>query len=332
MSDWSDWHAQVHQTLKTHNLLPKTSRILIAVSGGQDSLCLLKLLDDLRAKWQWQLGVIHCNHGWRDDATANATHVRSHCQGLELPIWIETAAIPPQGEAAARQWRYGCFTHIAATQGFPIVVTGHTQSDRAETLLYNLIRGSGADGLQSLTWKRSLSSTSQLVRPLLGLTRSETLAFCQRFQLPIWEDATNADPTYARNRIRQSVLPYLTQHFNPQTTAHLAQTAELLQADVAYLEAQAADLLARAHDPTQPDRLNRQVLRDQPLALQRRVIRQFLQAHLPHAPSFAQITAVVALIAAPNRSKTSTIAGGAIVLVCHPYLEIMQLSAEATEF
>ncbi len=349
MPNWTDWHAQLHQTLKTQGLLPPASRILIAVSGGQDSLCLLKLLVDLQPKWQWDLGVVHCNHRWRADADANAVHVEAIARSFNLPIWVKTATSPPQGEAAARHWRYDCFAQLAAQPGldpprfdpprfdlprfdlprFDLVVTGHTQSDRAETLLYNLIRGSGADGLQALNWRRSLSSSSmiQLVRPLLNFSRSQTGEFCRVHGLAIWEDHTNADLTYARNRIRHEVLPYLSQHFNPQTESHLAQTADLLSADVAYLEAQSDALYQRAIDPASPqdrDRvLNRSRLQSQPLALQRRVIRRWLQTHLDHAPNFAQIEAVVSLIDAPNRSQTSTFPGGTIVRVVHPHLQMI---------
>jgi tRNA(Ile)-lysidine synthase len=319
---WTDWHAQLHQMLKVRDLLPCHSRILIAASGGQDSLCLLQLLADLQPRWHWQLGVVHCNHRWRMDADANAEFVRSLAQAHQLPIWIETADIPPSGEAAARQWRYDCFTNLATAQGFDIVVTGHTQTDRAETLLYNLMRGSGADGLQSLTWRRSLMPTIQLVRPLLEFSRSATAQFCQTQAIAIWADSTNDDLTYARNRLRHEVLPYLTQHFNPQTTAHLAQTAELLQADVAYLEAQTEPLYHQAIDPANPTQIDRRVLQSQPLALQRRVVRRFLRSQLNQAPNFEQIEAVVGLITAPNRSQTSTFPGGTIVRVSHPHLQL----------
>jgi tRNA(Ile)-lysidine synthase len=314
-TDWTDFHAKFHQTLKTCSLLPARSRILIGVSGGQDSLCLLQLLVDLRDRWDWQLGVVHCNHGWRSDASANAKHVQAIANTLQLPIWVETAILPPPSEAAARTWRYACFTNIATAQDFPIVVTGHTASDRAETLLYNLIRGSGLDGLSALSERRLLAPSIDLVRPLLEFTRAETGAFCAQRDLAVWLDHTNADLSYARNRIRQSVLPYLSEHFNPQAEKHLAQTALLLEADVAYLEAQTTLLSEQVIDPADPTHLDRTPLKTQPLALQRRVIRRFLQANSGFAHNFAQIEAVVDLITAPNRSQTSSLPGKAIVQV-----------------
>jgi tRNA(Ile)-lysidine synthase len=339
MQDWSDWHSRLHQTLKARSLLPAQTRILVAVSGGQDSLCLLKLLQDLQRHWHWSLAVLHCDHQWRSDANANANHVRSLCEQWQLPCSIETAIEPPVSEAAARDWRYACLRRRAQAENYAVVVTGHTATDRAETLLYNLTRGSGSAGLQALSWCRSLDASDavssslisptslKLVRPLLDFTREDTAQVCQEYQLPVWEDATNQSCDYARNRIRQEILPLLAQQLNPQATRHLAQTAELLTAEVDYLEAQAMSVFTQAIAPDAPTHLDRQILRSQHRALQRRIIRQFLTQTLPHAPNFAQIEAVVGLITAPNRSQTPTFSGGYTVVVADRWLVIRSAQA-----
>lgn len=325
MADWSDCHATLHQTLKARSLLPASSHVLVAVSGGQDSLCLLKLLFDLCRHWNWHLGVIHCNHQWRSDASENADHVRSLCQTWRIPAHVKTATSPLRGEAAARQWRYHCFQQLARAEHYTHVVTGHTASDRAETLLYNLVRGSSSDGLQSLRWVRSLDCTNiQLVRPLLEFTRQMTAQVCQTYQLPIWEDSTNRDRRYARNRIRLEILPYLSQHLNPRAEQHMATTAELLSDEVDYLEAAALRIYNQAIDPQNCRRIDRLMLHSQHLALQRRVIRRFLQnSGLRQAPNFQQIAAVVQLITAPHCSQTSTFSGGLCVRVCDRHLQIV---------
>jgi tRNA(Ile)-lysidine synthase len=296
------------------------------VSGGQDSLCLIKLLLDLQPKWGWYLGIAHCDHRWRSDSQANAQHVENLAKNWGIPFYLEIAHEPLDSEAAARDWRYKVLGAIAQQHNYNCIVTGHTASDRAETLLYNLIRGTGADGLQALTWRRSLVDGIALVRPLLEITRTETGQFCQDFQLSIWEDSTNLDFKYARNRIRQELLPYLCENFNPKVESALAQTAELLQAEVEYLEQAAQRLREEAMRggvgdkvgiaySSFPFKLNRRVLQKASIALQRRVMRQILQQILPIAPSFEQIEKLTALITAPNRSQTDPFPGGAIAQV-----------------
>lgn len=315
---WTDLHAQLHQILRSRRLLPPRSAILIAVSGGQDSLCLTQLLLDLQPKWSWKLAVVHCDHCWRSDSQANALHVQKLAAQWNLPFHLRTATEPLSSEAAARDWRYRMLVEVAEQQGYGLIVTGHTQSDRAETLLYNLLRGSGADGLQSLTWQRNLTPKIQLIRPLLTVNRRQTEEFCKTFNLPIWEDSTNQDFKYARNRIRGELIPYLQTHFNPQVVAALAQTAELLRADVDYLETTAEQLLQQAWQPLEDTshlRLSRGTLKTIPLALQRRVMRQFLTQVLPQSPSYEQVEKLVALILAPNRSQTDPFPGGAIAQV-----------------
>ncbi len=308
---WTPLHAHLHHTLKHRHLIPPTASLLVAVSGGQDSLCLIQVLRDLQPKWGWTLAIAHCNHNWRIDAAANADHIRQLAQSWQLPYHERTAAGIGTSEAAARLWRYQALTEMAQAAGCPYVTTGHTASDRAETLLYNLLRGSGADGLQALSWHRSLAPEIHLIRPLLATSRCTTFQFCRDHHLPVWDDATNQDLTYARNRVRQELLPYLKDHFNPNAELALARTAELLQADVAYLEAQATQLFIQATHPSQGG-LNQALLQSAPLALQRRTIRQFLQAALPIAPNFDHIEKVVALIHAPQRSQTDPFPGGTV--------------------
>ncbi len=311
---WTALHAQIHITLRSRRLLPQNQRLLVAVSGGQDSLCLIKLLLDLQPKWGWQLAIGHCDHRWRDDSAANAEAVHQLAQSWNLPFYCQTASQISTSEAEARHWRYEALATIAQSHSYTAVVTGHTASDRAETLLHNLMRGSGMDGLQALGWQRELVPGVSLVRPFLEVTRVETAAFCQHLHLCVWDDATNHDLKYARNRIRQELLPYLQTHFNPQVESALARTAELLQADVDYLETTATTLRQHAQHPTLPQ-VNRRLLQQAPLALQRRVMRQFLEQVLSHPANFAEIEKALLLITSPNRSRTDPFPGGEVAEV-----------------
>lgn len=304
--NWTDYHGKLHKTLRQRGLLPKQSRLLVAVSGGQDSLSLLQLLSDLKPKWEWDLAVAHCDHRWSIDA-GMADHVERIVEGLGIRFFRITAETPVKAtEASARSWRYQVLRNCCEENDYQYVVTGHTCTDRAETLLYNLIRGSGSDGLQALTWERPLTASINLVRPLLNFFREETEQFCEQMQLPVWKDIANDNLNYARNRLRKQIFPQLKAHFNPQVEIALSQTADVLQAETAYLQQLATALYEKAYHSKQS--LCREPLKTAPVALQRRVMRLFWQTYFnnTHAPSFQQIEELTHLIDAPNRSQTSS--------------------------
>ncbi len=319
---WTPLHSQLHQSLIDRQLLPIGANVLLAVSGGQDSLCLGQLLRDLQSRWQWQLAVAHCDHGWAQDIGI-ADRVAQVASQWMLPFYCETTANLPETEAAAREWRYQALIRIAQTTGSTYLVTAHTQTDRAETLLYNLVRGAGADGLCAMSWQRQLTPEISLVRPLLAVNRSQTGEFCQEYQLPVWVDTYNQDRKYARNRLRLEIMPQLAADFNPQVENHLARTAELLRADVEYLESLARDWYQQAVDEPRV-RLDRIILQSLPLSLQRRVIRQFLIQALDQMPTFSQIEDTILLITAPNRTRTSTFSHGLAAEVSGKWIVVRQ--------
>ena len=305
---WTPLHSQLHQCLIDRQLLPTGANILLAVSGGQDSLCLGQLLRDLQSRWQWQLAIAHCDHGWAQDIGI-AERVAQVTARWMLPFHCETTANLPETEAAAREWRYQALLRIAQTTGSNYLVTAHTQTDRAETLLYNLVRGAGADGLCAMSWQRQLTPEISLIRPLLAVNRAQTGEFCREYLLPVWEDAYNQNLKYARNRLRLEIMPQLAADFNPQVESHLARTAELLRADVEYLESVAREWYQQALDE-RGVKIDRLMLKSIALSLQRRVIRQFLAQALGKMPTFSQIESTILLINAPNRTRTSTFSHG----------------------
>lgn len=190
-------------------------------------MALTVLLADLRRLHHWKLVLWHGDHGWRAEAAQQARELEAWAHTQKLPFLLEQAAEPPAGEAAARRWRYDCLQRQAASLGIPHVVTGHTASDRAETLLLNLARGSHRRGLASLKPVRSLSTATKpdrdqpglgdgdrrepirLVRPLLAFSREDTGRICRVLEVPIWEDSSNHDTRFGRNRLRAEVMPVL---------------------------------------------------------------------------------------------------------------------------
>jgi tRNA(Ile)-lysidine synthase len=335
---WTTLHANLHRTIRQRHLLEKGQSIVLGFSGGQDSMCLLQLLRDLQPKWAWRLAIAHCDHRWPPDSGDNADYVARLAQEWNLECHQFTAPQILKGEAEGRTWRYQVLTELARQQGFNAVLTAHTASDRAETLLYNLFRGSGMDGLQALAWQRPLSAQVSLIRPLLAVTRQQTLEFCRQLQLPIWQDGMNEDLIYRRNRIRLTLLPLLRQHFNPQIDATLAKTADILQAETEYLEVQAKDLLGRALIPESIldppleassksvlSALNQPILQKSPVALQRRAVRHWLASYLPSQPNFEQIEKVVALIDGHNGDRTDPFTAGIVAEVRRPFLCLVKL-------
>jgi tRNA(Ile)-lysidine synthetase-like protein len=212
----------------------------------QDSLAMARLCIDMQHIYQWRLALAHFDHRWRADSEANAQYVQQLADQWQLPCYHTTAHAGVRTEADAREWRYSSLYDLAVAHGYSHVATGHTASDVVETLLFNLFRGGGTDGMQALAWRRALGPAVSLVRPLLGLTRQETADLCQLAEVAVWEDTTNEDLKYARNRIRNELLPYLRQHFNSRLDYSVAELAEIVRDEVHCLDVQARQLLARA--------------------------------------------------------------------------------------
>lgn len=304
-NQWTIYHSRLHQTLKKRQLLPSKSRILIALSGGQDSLCLTRLCLDLQHKWQWQCAIAHFDHGWELDQGLSL-HIEEICLNWGVTFFgAKTSKNIKETEAEARKHRYQALIDLATTHNFNYIVTGHTLSDRSETFIYNLIRGAGIEGITALNWTRKLGENLTLVRPILNFTRKETGDFCQQLNLPIWEDKYNENKQFARNRIRLELIPYLEKEFNGKIQQHLAQTAEILRGDLEYLERETNKLYFLAFDE-EKNSLKRSQLNSQPLNLQRRVIKKFLQTQGLKMPNFEQIESLVNLIHAPNNTQTSS--------------------------
>ncbi|MFN7965906.1 MAG: tRNA lysidine(34) synthetase TilS [Acidobacteriota bacterium] len=254
---------------------PAGSTIVVAVSGGGDSVALLHLLAALSGGRGWKLAVATLDHGLRAEAgAADCRFVQELCEQLSLPICAERHPIdpPPQGsaESAARRIRYAFLHRVAATHGAIAIALGHTQDDQAETLLYRLARGTGTLGAGAMhRW------APPLWRPLLRVRRERLRQFLRDANLPWREDATNSQRDAVRNRLRLDLLPALCDALDRDVTNALARAAELAQDDEALLESQAqaaaATVLIRSveHEVV----LDRKRLSQLPRALSRRILR-----------------------------------------------------------
>jgi tRNA(Ile)-lysidine synthase len=235
--------------------------VLVAVSGGSDSVALLRALAQLHGDGAGRLVIAHFNHrlrGAESDGDQDFVERLGHDLGLEVVVGSAAEASVPtehvgharqSPEGTARQARYDFLKQAASEGGARYVVTAHTADDQVETVLHHILRGTGLTGLAGISAVRRLTEATTLVRPMLTVTRSEVLAYLQSLQQAFREDTTNRAEHFTRNRIRHSLLPLLESEYNPRVRdaiARLAQTAS--QADE-FLTQEAESLLATVASP-----------------------------------------------------------------------------------
>lgn len=279
-------HHQVARALRTQSLLHPGHSVLVAVSGGPDSVALLSVLHHLAPSWNLSLTVVHCNYGLRGaEADEDASFVASLCRRLSLPCLIRSLTIPsPQTglssslQARARELRYRLFQDLSAELGVDRVALGHTADDQAETVLLRMLRGAGLRGLAGMPHRRG----RLFVRPLLAVTRREILAYLKAMSLSYRTDSSNTTPIYLRNRIRHELIPLL-QSLSPAAVRLLARQADLLREDDRLLDRLAARRLERTilNRESGMIALNRATLLKQPAAIQRRMLRLAMEALSP---------------------------------------------------
>jgi len=194
--NWTSWHHLLHkEILRNKTLIPKGSNILIAVSGGQDSMALLHLINDLKEHHNWSISVWHGDHQWHEQSSIYALQLKIYCKEKNISFFSDKANKENIcSEARARDWRYRKLNEKAKSlliekqlNNF-YILTGHTSTDNAETFILNLSRGSNYAGLSNMESKRLLDNHIFLIRPILIFSREETKQFCKIMDIPVWED------------------------------------------------------------------------------------------------------------------------------------------------
>jgi tRNA(Ile)-lysidine synthase len=252
--------------------------VVVALSGGADSVALLDALASAAPVHGLRLVAAHLDHRLRPGSRDDARFCASLCARLGVPLRAGGAPVAARAaregaglEAAARRARYAFLRAVSRDQGATAIAVAHTLDDQAETVLLRLLRGAGARGLGAMAPRRG-----DLWRPLLGVTRAEILRHLRARGLDWREDPSNADLTHRRNRVRHELLPYLESRFNPDVRRAIARTAALLRDEDALLAARARRVPLRREDGAAV--LSRAVLRKLPRALARRVVRRGLRA------------------------------------------------------
>ena len=242
----TDLRQRVWDYSTSRGLLRQADRVVVGVSGGPDSLCLLHLLHDLAPEHGLELHVAHLDHGLRAEAKVDADFVQRQAEMVGLPYHFEFIDVGARAvarkqslEAAARDARYAFLSRVAREVGATRVAVAHTADDQAETILMHLLRGAGMRGLRGMQAKTVMgepvtgelvNGQLELIRPLLEVSRAEVMAYCAEHHLAPRYDSSNLDLRFFRNRVRNELLPILLT-YNPNMRGVLARTAEAVAGD-----------------------------------------------------------------------------------------------------
>ena len=298
---------QALRTIVDQHLFAPGARLLVAVSGGADSVALLHILQRLPHPWRLSLRVGHIDHQLRRSSAEDAAFVEARGAHAGIPVTVarrDVAAVCRRHgwslEDGARRIRYEALREIAHTYSCSRIVLAHTADDQAETVLLRLLRGTGLLGLSAMPYQRTVEEGREdlrIVRPLLDVWRQDLRAYLRHEGLRHREDPSNQDRRFLRNRIRHELLPLLERRYNPKIRTLLAQLAEQSACDYAYLDAAASRQwkrtirpdgeptlpanrsLRNGHPPSgaRPLAISRERFLRQPKALQRQLFRRAIQ-------------------------------------------------------
>lgn len=219
-------YERFEKLLQKYNLLDVDKKILLAVSGGVDSMLLFYLFTQLPIEKRPQLHIAHINHQLRPEADEEERFVQELASKKNVPfysyIWEEQLHPESGIEVAARKMRYQFFKDIMKEHDIATLMTGHHQDDQVETVLMRLARGSSLKQLRGIQESQAFSEGSQLIRPLLSFSKEEIYAYAEKNKIPFMEDESNQESIYTRNRFRQEIIPLL-KNENPRFSAHIEQ-------------------------------------------------------------------------------------------------------------
>ena len=231
----------VEKTIKQFNMLEKGDRVLVAVSGGPDSMSILNYLLENKEELEIVLLACHVNHGIRENAKIDEEYVKDYCDKNNIKLFINHSDVisiakeTKRGlEETGRKIRYDFFEEIAQKEKIDKIVVAHNKNDNAETVIMNALRGSGLAGLKGIEPVRE-----KYIRPLIECGREEIEEYCKRKNLNPRHDESNDDNTYTRNKIRNVVLPFIKEEFNPNIVDTLKRLSDIVKEDEEYINGQA---------------------------------------------------------------------------------------------
>ncbi|MFH0797054.1 MAG: tRNA lysidine(34) synthetase TilS [Candidatus Omnitrophota bacterium] len=290
--------SKVLNYIREHQLIKPGDRVLLALSGGPDSVCLFHILRNLRSRLKFTLFSAHLDHGLRPGSEKDRKFCVELCDKYRIPIQTKKVSLKPTAsEETSRKVRYNFLASAAEHFSCHSIATGHNQDDQSETVLLRLIRGTGLQGLAGIKPRRPLSTAYRgrplspqskiyIMRPFLPVSREEITGFLKTKKSRFMTDSTNREDKYLRNKIRHKLLPLLTS-YNPKFKETLSRLTEILSADYQYISNQASSFVEKTQGSGAIPALSMlgqvygtsikfplKEFSTLPLALQREVIRQ----------------------------------------------------------
>ena len=230
---------QVLNCIKKYKLIDSKDRVVIGVSGGPDSICLLHILNSLREKLDIKLYVAHINHMIRQEANEETNYVKEFCKNIGIECFVKRVDVEAVAksnkkgtEETGREIRYLFFQEVAKKVGANKIATAHNLNDKAETVFLNIIRGSGTAGLKGIDAKRD----ELYIRPLIETSREDIEEYCKSNNLEPRIDKSNLENIYRRNKIRNEIIPYIQKEFNPNIVKTICRLSEVITEENDYLE------------------------------------------------------------------------------------------------
>jgi len=271
----------IEKYCREHNLFSYGDGIVVGLSGGADSVFLLYALSKIKEPWGLHLMAVHVNHGIRGkEAQRDQEYAQTFAESLGIPCKVYKENIPEFAkkhhmteEEAGRAYRYRCFEECRKEFAYQKIAVAHHKEDQAETILFQMLRGSSLRGLGGMRPKRE-----HIIRPLLGISRREIEKILREEQIAYCLDSTNLEDTYARNLLRNKVIPYLQKEVQPETVSHIVQVGSHLQEVMEYIDGQVDEIYGRIVEKEQEKRsMNLAEYRLLPVVLQRELIVRMIQ-------------------------------------------------------
>lgn len=221
---------KVISTIKNYGLIEKNDRVVIGVSGGPDSMALLNVLINIKEKFGFEIFVAHINHGLRAEADSETEFVKEFCDKNNIKCYIKKEKVDDLAkeskigtEEAGRKLRYDFFDEVLKKENANKIATAHNENDNAETVLMNIIRGSGVSGLKGIEPIRD----NKFIRPLIECNREEIEEYCKNENLNPKFDKTNNENIYTRNKVRNKLIPFIKEEFNPNIISSINRLSKV---------------------------------------------------------------------------------------------------------